>query len=188
MVAYRPIDWIEWLPGDLYRVGDDGSVWRWYAGSKSNPKRNPPRWRILKPKTRRSVPSVHLSHKRRNVSVFVPYLVLRAFVGPRPFGHIAFHFPDRNTLNNRLSNLRWAPRGTQNFDKDTEPNMSPAFLPGPHNVGEDNPTAKLTWARVRAIRKMGRLGLKPREIADRFRISRRQVYSILGNKSWRDTG
>lgn len=35
--------------------------------------------------------------------------VLGAFVGPRPSGHTADHYPDPDTWNNRADNLRWIP-------------------------------------------------------------------------------
>jgi hypothetical protein len=40
------------------------------------------------------------------VDRYVDELVLEAFVGPAPEGHIPFHI-DGNTLNDRLDNLRW---------------------------------------------------------------------------------
>ena len=43
----------------------------------------------------------------RNVSRFVHRLILETFVGPRPEGKEACHFPDHEKSNNALSNLRW---------------------------------------------------------------------------------
>lgn len=50
---------------------------------------------------------VGLDRGGRNVSRFVHRLVLEAFVGPRPVGKEACHFPDHEKSNNRLANLRW---------------------------------------------------------------------------------
>lgn len=36
------------------------------------------------------------------------HVVLESFVGPKPVGHFACHFPDKNPGNNKLDNLRWA--------------------------------------------------------------------------------
>lgn len=43
----------------------------------------------------------------KGVTRFVCHIVLEAFVGPRPPGHEACHFPDINPANNAVSNLRW---------------------------------------------------------------------------------
>lgn len=49
----------------------------------------------------------------RRVSV----LVLEAFVGPRPEGMVARHWPDRDPTNNRLENLRWGTQSENMLDK-----------------------------------------------------------------------
>jgi hypothetical protein len=46
-----------------------------------------------------------LDNKKRQWPV--AHLVLTAFVGPRPTGAQACHFPDRDPRNNRLDNLQW---------------------------------------------------------------------------------
>lgn len=38
---------------------------------------------------------------------YVHQLVLELFVGPRPRGKEARHFPDQNPANNHVSNLSW---------------------------------------------------------------------------------
>jgi hypothetical protein len=42
-----------------------------------------------------------------SVTRLVHHLVLEAFVGPRPPGMEACHFPDKSPKNNRMDNLRW---------------------------------------------------------------------------------
>jgi hypothetical protein len=37
------------------------------------------------------------------------------------------HFPDRNTLNNRISNLRWATESEQNFNRDMSSYRTPEY-------------------------------------------------------------
>lgn len=52
-------------------------------------------------------PIVCLSKKGKLYYPFVHLLVLTHFVGPRPRGKEACHFPDSSPLNNNVTNLRW---------------------------------------------------------------------------------
>lgn len=47
----------------------------------------------------------------------VHHLVLEAFVGPRPDGAEARHFPDRDKTNNRVDNLHWGTAQDNSDDK-----------------------------------------------------------------------
>lgn len=51
---------------------------------------------------------VGLWKNKEQKSWAVSVLVLTAFVGQRPPGMEACHFPDRDTTNNRVENLKWA--------------------------------------------------------------------------------
>jgi hypothetical protein len=51
--------------------------------------------------------------------------------------------------------------------------------------GESNPSAKLTWAKVRAIRKRGALKIPGTVIAREFGVDQTTVSNILLGKSWR---
>ncbi|QLF83522.1 HNH endonuclease [Gordonia phage RedWattleHog] len=53
--------------------------------------------------------------KRKTYGVHT--LVLLAFVGPKPEGTEARHYPDPDRSNNRLSNLSWATRSVNSRDK-----------------------------------------------------------------------
>lgn len=59
-----------------------------------------------------------LSREDWNVHV----LVLVAFVGPRPEGMCCRHFPDRNTSNNKLTNLQWGTHQENMQDRDRDGN------------------------------------------------------------------
>src|SRR5437762_1567770 len=105
-IEYRDI---EGFPG--HKVGNDGSTWTlwqqefpgWARGSRV----------VMGIKW---VPLRQYKHGKNNRSVglrtesetryfSVSGLVLTAFVGPRPTGFHACHFPDRSRGNNRLDNL-----------------------------------------------------------------------------------
>lgn len=128
-----------------YRVGNDGSVWsRWKRvglgrGTKS----------VLSDKWRRLVPTkLKTGHRFVRLSPgstvrYVHHLVLEAFIGPRPAGMEACHFPDRDPANNRVCNLRWDTRTANRKDM-----VAHGTVP----VGEGHGGAKVTAETVRSIR------------------------------------
>lgn len=96
------------FPG--YYVGNDGSVWsaKLKGGNDRTANRLTDRWSQLSThRNRRGYVLVNLTKDGRNYARFVHRLVLEAFVGLRPYGMEACHYPDANKANNRLSNLRW---------------------------------------------------------------------------------
>lgn len=105
-VEYRAISG---FPG--YRVGNDGSVWTIKAngGNDKRPGRRAQHWRrLIAHVTRTGYHRVHLINDDGKSWVpCVHRLVLDAFVGPRPSGMQACHYPDFDKGNNRLENLRW---------------------------------------------------------------------------------
>jgi HNH endonuclease len=164
------------FPG--YAVGDDGSVWSSRHG----------RWKRLKSR---------LCHKRSpngerdyyQVALYanegayrrdykVSQLVLETFVGPRPKGMEAMHFPDPDSRNNRRSNLKW---GTHSE------NMAHAVACGtlihPGLQGEASPLATLSEAQVREIHALAAT-VPLREIARRFRITDSHVHAIVHGYRW----
>lgn len=109
------------------------------------------------------------SHKR---------LVLEAFVGPCPPGMVACHWPDRDTANCRLDNLRW----------DTEKaNAADAIKHGTKPYGEKAALAKATWTDVERCRDLRRSGALLREIAEWIGIlTRHGVAYVLNGHGWVD--
>jgi hypothetical protein len=178
IVTYRPIDWIEGIPGDLYRVGDDGSVWRWLKGSSSRipseRRRYPPRWRKLE-----TVPRddghvvVTLSVNQRTRQFQVARLVLRAFSGPQPLGHHAYYL-DGEISNVRLDNLRWAPRGSALVGRAVS-----------RSCGEDHPRSFLTNEQILDITELVRRGFSCEEVAEKYGLGPSYVSSIARGKRWR---
>lgn len=102
-----------------YRVGTDGSVWtRWTRGTKKEAVLGN-RWRKMKPRVR---DGGHLyvglvGPNGEEVRRWVHELVLTLFVGPRPKGKVARHYPDRDPSNNRKENLSWASQKTNQLDR-----------------------------------------------------------------------
>lgn len=150
-----------------YRVGSDGTVLSNRRG----------RWKALKPGTAKSgYQVVVLCNDVEQKSVNVHRLVLEAFVGPCPDGMECCH-NDGDRSNNGLDNLRWDTHSENCQDASRH-----GTLLGVR--GEQNHNSKLTEGDVNSIRAAFADGESPTQIAARFGISRRYVYS-LAQREWR---
>ncbi len=144
VVKYRPV------PGyRTYRVGNDGSVWRYHANE----------WVLLKCQLARGgYLQVHLSHPAKNVRVHS--LVLSAFVGPRPDGMECRHLNSIKS-DNRLENLAWGTR---------RENVDDRIAIGHVPRGERHYHAKLTDKIVLKLRHEAAAGDTIKTIASRYNI------------------
>lgn len=167
-VSYRSVDGL-----DGYRVGDDGSVWtrmKTVGFQKTEPVGE---WRRLKMALDRDgYPTVYIRRKRR----WVHLLVLEEFVGSRPDGCFARHFPDRTPTNCRLENLSWGTRKENEADKK---------IHGTAKFGSSSPAAKLTESDVAEIRSMAQAGVGSVTISKRFAVGERTIRKIVSGKLWR---
>jgi hypothetical protein len=167
------------FPG--YRVGDDGSVWSCYRRSKfAGPRTLDGPWVQLRLKKQRSGHLVirlsDASGRRRWHSVH--HLVLYAFVGPRPPGKEACHFPDRNPANNHLNNLRWDTKKANHAD---------AVVHGTLGEGENSPRAKLTNAKVRELRReYAAGGTSHSRLARKYGLTDGAIGFILNGQTWKN--
>ena len=166
-VEYRAIDWMEWLPGNLYRVGSDGSVWKWWRDL---------RWRQVKA-TRHNNRMVCTLCFGKVVRQFgISTLVLTAFVSPASPEVEPVHFPDHDRTNCRISNLRWGPKGTGR--------VGVRAGIAPQGRGVDCPASKLTEAQVIEARDLFRAGFAFSEIGEKFGVSASTVSSAVRGYSW----
>lgn len=161
-----------------YQVGDDGSV-RTCLVHRSPTRKGA--WRCIREVDGRRRVSV------RNVGlVQAPHMVLQTFVGPRPsLGHQACHFPDRDTRNNRLSNLRWGTVSSNHYDK---------RIHGTMYRGSEHHAAKLTEADVAYILAEAKKAVIPGKKARRYGwmlpitrkygVTKRVVTTIVNGRSW----
>jgi hypothetical protein len=157
------------IPG--FAVRGDGTVLYWYARGH--------RWVPLKPKAGPGgFIKVRIRVGDRVREMGVAAIVLRAFVGPRPLGYEPLHFPDTDPANNRLENLRWAPRGASKVGR----KLGPTDPPAPR--GDDHPLAALSEADVQPIREMYRAGFPFQEIADRYHVHEETIRNLLVGNTW----
>jgi transposase len=183
VVAYKPIDWFDWLPKDLYRAGDDGSVSRWVKGDPNWLKRHPPHWRPIKPTGKRK-DMTKLTYQKRCGSFTTASLILRAFVGPRPIGCRAFHYPDSDCRNNRLANLRWAPTGAYHVFLDhVMPEGNRGKVAG-WKKGSLHFRATISEEEVPLIFQHYREGWTIYDIADELEIGFSVVWNVLTGRCW----
>lgn len=107
---------------------------------------------------------------------YIHRLVLDAFVGPCPAGHVCAHL-DGSRTNNSFSNLAWA-----SFKE----NMAHKKLHGTEARGEKRPNAKLTAPVVIEIRRLWEAEHSPKTLANRFGVSKSAIEAIVyTNRSWR---
>lgn len=100
--------------------------------------------------------------------VLVYHLVLEAFVGPKPDGMEACHFPDKDPGHNCAENLRWDTHAGNHQDR---------IIHGTSNAGEANGRAVLTDAKVYEVKALYRSGNYSRNLlAKMFRVCYGTVY------------
>ena len=104
----------------------------------------------------------------RTVRASVHAVVMESFGGPCPVGHEVCH-EDGNGHNNRLDNLRYGTKSSNQADKRRH---------GTHQDGERNACAKLTDTQVDEMRHLRSAGMKLRELAERFGVSESTVSRI----------
>lgn len=162
------------IPGhDGYFVSDQGEVYSAWAGSG----RGAYIGGSLKKMKLIHAPDGRVQVNMRRKTYRVANLVLTAFFGPRPQGMEACHFPDRDTANNAIGNLRWdTPAGNQR-DK---------VFHGTSNHGERNGSARLTEDAVRLIRRRCGDGATHKSLAEFLGVSRQAVQEVVARTTWRE--
>lgn len=169
------------IPGfnGCYRAGDDGSVWTckvpiayrtWGAG---------PVWRLLSPMDKSGYLWVALSNNGKVFNRSVASIILETFVGPRPDGYDACHFPDHTTSNNSLANLRWGSKADNMDDKNKL---------GHQRRDASHPNTKLTKEQVIQIREAVASGERQRDVAARFCISPISINLAVTGRTWKNAG
>lgn len=161
-----------------YRVGSDGSIWscRKPSGPKALIGTEWKRLAQIINSSGRPVITLMLPKGKKKIRP-IHQLVLEAFVGPRPDGMVARHFPDRNMLNNNLSNLMW---GTHKENADDR------RMHGTTCQGEKHHSASLTEEIVLEIRKSrtGKLG-EVLALAKKYGVGRHSITNVVKGRTWK---
>lgn len=172
---YRDLSFLG-FPG--YRVGDDGSVWSCRVHCKRGDGKGRGSascvgtvWKKLKP----TLVGKYYSVRPLGKSIRVHHLVLLAFVGPRPPGMLARHFPDRTPTNNSLANLSWGTNSQNQMDRVTH---------GTDMRGEKHFATTLTDDIVRQIRQEHAAGLSCRQLGKKHQIHYATAARIVRRESW----
>lgn len=162
---------------DGYRVGDNGDVW----SSRVNGYRDQRgAWKQLTPDiTKEGYLRITLRGPEGSRHFFVHDLVLTAFIGPRPPGMQARHFPDRDPANNVVCNLRW---GTPKENSDDK------VIHGTKVQGSKSPAAKLSEDDVAEMRVRIDHGESIRDVALRLGVHASRISHILAGRAWHHVG
>ncbi|MFA5377675.1 MAG: HNH endonuclease [Dehalococcoidia bacterium] len=120
--------------------------------------------------------AITLSRNRTRVSRKVCRLVLEAFVGECPRGMEACHFPDRSPLNNRLDNLRWDTKSSNQHDR---------IGHGTTNDGERNGSAKLSATDIKPIRDAHDGGETYKSLARKYNVSLSAIQQVCERTTWK---
>jgi len=135
---------------------------------------------LMKPSPgKRGYMTVNLRKDNKKKLVYVHSLVLEAFVGPRPIGYQACHFPDPNPSNNNQNNLRWdTPKN----------NYADRYIHRTDPTGSRNPKAVLDKEKACQIRCLYKTGkYSQQQLADRYGVHQTTIGGIVLNKRWLDT-
>lgn len=126
--------------------------------------------------------------KESKMGVFlVHHLVLFAFVGKRPKGMQARHFPDRNPANNRLNNLQWGTPKENGQDKKAHGTSKWHGLNRGENHGNSILTEEMVkWMRARYEKIGGPYRNIAREASKKFGVNIGSDYAsvIIRRVGW----
>jgi len=133
--------------------------------------------RILQPETDKDgYRRVLLCRQKERIHFFIHHLVLEAFIGPRPSDYYISNHKDGIKANNKYSNLEWTTPSE---------NMKHAFRLGLQTLkGIMNTGAKLRDEEVLEMRRLAKLGVKRKVLAQMFKIHEMHVGNIVRRKSW----
>jgi hypothetical protein len=132
--------------------------------------------RLLGPKGHAQYWKVLLNDEGRKEVRFVHHLVLEAWVGPRPEGHVTNH-RNGDSTDNRVENLEWCTYSHNNQH---------AIDTGLRKMrGEQNPRARFTVEDIVTMRRLYDNGMTATEIARQYKASVPGVWDIVKRNVWK---
>lgn len=161
------------IPGfeGLYDISSEGEV---RSLSVRNKQTNSPRIKVLKQSDVGGYRKVTLYKSGKRYQIWVHRLVLLSFVGGPSDGEECAHL-DGNPCNNRLTNLKWAPKQENESHKESH---------GTRLRGERQHSSKLKASDIPKIFAMKRTRKSLQEIADAFGVSDTSILNVLQGKTW----
>lgn len=164
------------IPGwPKYEVSDHGRV---RSCCKYGPKNHvEDGWNLLSQypfSSDKNYAGVTLYRNSKGRSHNVAWLVLEAFVGPRPSGQEVRHL-DRDPKNNHLTNLCWGTPLENSDDKRRH---------GTIRIGSKHGMAKLTEDKVIEIRRRRSAGEGPGKLAKEFMVSQAAISMACLGQRW----
>lgn len=156
-----------------YMFGDDGSAWSKYLRKGSSCTCD--RWRLLKQNKYKGRCTIIMYQHNKARKSLVHRLILETFVGFCPENMECCH-NDGNSLNNKLSNLRWDTR---------ESNRNDMIIHGTVAKGEKKHQSKLKEDDVLEIRRLIKSGMTLISISKIFNISWQSVSDIKYWRRWK---
>jgi hypothetical protein len=82
--------------------------------------------------------------------------------------------PDHLFLGDRITNIKDAVSKGRNRTH-------------PFSSGEDHPLSKLTWDKVREIRRLSSEGASSRQLAVQFCVTKENICMVVKNKTWKES-
>lgn len=166
-VVFRPL--MEW-PG--YGVDTSGIAWTCTtnrAGVFTDS------WRKMRLRCHKGYSFISIRRNNKSYRLYVHKLVLEAFVGLRPEGKEACHFPVHDPACNYLWNLRW--------DTD-KANAADRKVHGHEVRGVNRAASKLTEDDVLEVLRLRAQGLGCLRISRKFGVSPKSILKIFWGETW----
>lgn len=166
--------WFKEVPGfPGYSAGSNGTVWSCKRSPVGEPK---PKWKLMSSKPNcDGYIRVSLRKDMTYYKMSIQEIILETFVGPRPHGHCACHFPSPIRSDNRLCNLQWGTMKENHKHREIHGN-TPRGIRSGH--------AKLNPDRAEFIRELYTSGRTPQSIADEISVGISTVRRVLSGDAW----
>lgn len=112
-------------------------------------------------------------------------LVCMAFNFESFFNGAQVNHKDGNKINNNADNLEWV-TPKQNIHHATKTGLFKNVGKHMVDIGDNHPSAKISFDIAREIREMHKSGIPAKTIMKKFDIKKSTFYNVLSNKIWKD--
>lgn len=174
--------WVSLKFDKEYEVSNQGRVKSKDRIVKRGGTEQPRKGLVLRPGKNKKTGYHHVSIRGKSYNVH--RLVAEHFV-PNPENLPEVNHKNTDKNDNRSENLEWM---TQSDNKKHAVNNGVKFNPRPKR-GEEAGAAKLTWEKVKKIRKLHKEGKHNQPMLGRmFNVTQANINCIVNNKTWKEAG